>query len=396
MAWRAMRARASASVKPRWSTRRATAMSGSVSTTIVPAVSSRPALDQERHVEHHHVVGRRRLLEPAVDLGADRRVHDGVQVRQRSSSPKTMSATAWRSRDRRAGRCRARTARPWPRRPAPRAPAAPARWHRRRSTTAPRSASAADTVDLPDPIPPVRPTSSTAGTVASASRPRDLNSGTPSTDKAGSGHVPDRTRECRRHPSTTMPGAAHRPAGRAAPRLARPAEPVRPRPPTAAPHDDGLGLARAGRPGRGLRAGDPRHPLGHHHRVARPRHPAHRRQARLIWPWCVVLVLLHGLPDRPAPPLLGDIRSLLEVRRRGRASTWPAVIDDRLLGLALHPHRCSPPSSSPASPVGSASPCASASSPPLAVSLPYLARTPAEPRIVSPAQWTLVAAARRR
>ena len=96
-AWRAMRARASASVKPRCSTRRATAISGSVSTTIVPTMSSRPDSTSS---------GTSRITTPSRPAapragGRSRRPTAGCTMALRSArasgSVNTMSATAWRS-----------------------------------------------------------------------------------------------------------------------------------------------------------------------------------------------------------------------------------------------------------------------------------------------------------
>ena len=132
LAWRAMRARASASLKP----------------TVLDQ-----ALDGEVGVDVDHDRGGRVVALP-LDQEGDVEDDDPVRVGQRgellghrtptagctipfrvfsfSSSPKTRSATAWRSRVPSAATMPGRTPRPWPRRPARPAAAAPGRPGRRR------------------------------------------------------------------------------------------------------------------------------------------------------------------------------------------------------------------------------------------------------------------------
>ena len=114
--WRAIRARASASVKPRCSTSRSTAISGSTSTTIMPAMSSRPISTSSGTSRiTTWSVADLRLPAGAAISAPDGRVHDGVEVGQRRRDRGTRCRRPPDGRAcRRPARCPARTARPSP------------------------------------------------------------------------------------------------------------------------------------------------------------------------------------------------------------------------------------------------------------------------------------------
>ena len=154
-----MRARASSSVKPRYRTSRSTWTSTGTSTTILPCRSRSRVLGQQRDVEHDDLVGRCQRIDSAIDLGADRRVHDRVEVAQRigvveddrrqlgapqctasSSSTSSPNRSAIASTTGDPGCCTSRVM----------ASAS--------MISAPRAASIELTVDFPEPIPPVSPT----------------------------------------------------------------------------------------------------------------------------------------------------------------------------------------------------------------------------------------------
>src|SRR5918994_1724506 len=158
--------RASRSSMPRWSTRRRTAMSGSMSTTIVAAspsrgfsVSSGKSSTTMRSVAAWAPIWR--AISSCI-AGCTMALRAASAARACGSSPNTSAATAARSSE-----------------PSERMICCPKRSAMRASTgecgvcrlraissastiAAPCSASNADTVDFPDPMPPVKPTSSTA------------------------------------------------------------------------------------------------------------------------------------------------------------------------------------------------------------------------------------------
>ena len=151
---------------PRCSTSRATATSGSTSTTTSAAMSSRPGLHEQRDVEHHEVVGVDLRREPPGDLHAHRRVDDQSEVLEgigivedevghRGAVEGAVGRDDARTEALHHGGEHARC---------------PARCSSRviasaSMITAPLAASSVETVDLPEPMPPVRPMRSTARTL---------------------------------------------------------------------------------------------------------------------------------------------------------------------------------------------------------------------------------------